>query len=442
MRDPELHEGERLSPVPPIGEPGGGRIRRLLRLATIDLRPLRRHRDFRLLFVRQGLSFFGSMVTYVAIPYQAYDLTGSTVVVGLLAAAELPPILVAAFVGGGLADAVDRRRLVQVAESGLALCALALLGNALLDEPRLWVLFVVGIVAAGFVGIQRPPLDALVPRLVDRDELTAAGALNSLRMNLGMVAGPAVGGVLIATIGLPATYGLDFATVAFSLLALNLMRAVPPPSEGARPSVSGIVEGVRYAWSRPELMGTYGVDFVAMFFGMSFALFPAYAAELGGPEVLGVLYAAPSVGSLLATATSGWTNRVHRHGLAVIVAAATWGAAMAAFGLAPNLGTAVVALAIAGGADMVSGIFRSVIWNQTIPDALRGRLAGIEQVSYSSGPLLGDLEAGIAAALVGLRTSIVAGGVLCVVGVGLFALALPAFRRYDARTWTPAEGRT
>jgi MFS family permease len=437
VESPDANEAGRLGPDPPVA----GERRRLLRLATVDVRPLRRHRDFRLLFVGQGLSFFGSMVTYVAIPYQAYDLTGSTVVVGLIAFAELPPILLAAFVGGALADAVDRRRLVQIAEAGLAVAVAVLLVNSLLPEPRLWVLFADAVFAAGLTGILRPPLDALLPRLVDRDELTAAGALDSFRMNLGMVAGPAVAGVLIATIGLPATYALDLATYAFSLVALSLMRAVPPPPEGARPSLRGIAEGIRYARSRPELVGTYGVDFIAMFFGMSFVLFPAYAAEIGGPEVLGVLYAAPAVGSLVATATSGWTNRVHRHGLAVIVAAGAWGVAMAGFGLAPNLALAVVALAVAGGADMISGIFRSVIWNQTIPDHLRGRLAGIEQVSYSSGPLLGDLEAGIAAAVVGLRTSIVAGGVLCVVGVAFAALALPAFRRYDARTWQPSSER-
>lgn len=427
--DPQ--EGDRISPAPPVGDTGG--IRRLVRLAAIDLGPLRRRRDFRLLFFGQGLSFFGSMLTYVAIPYQAYDLTGSTVVLGLLAAVELPPILVAAFLGGALADAVDRRRLVQLAELGLMACTALLLVNSLLAEPRLWVLFALGAVMAGLVGIQRPPLDAMEPRLVPRDELAAASALGSFRMNAGMVAGPPVGGVLIATVGLPATFAVDLASFTVSLLVLNLMRAMPPPPEGARPSLRGIVEGVRYARSRPELLGSYGVDFVAMFFGMPMALYPAFAAEFGGAEVLGLLYAAPSAGALVATLTSGWTGRVHRHGLAVIVAALGWGVGITGLGLAPSLWLACLALAFAGACDMVSGIFRSVIWNQTIPDRLRGRLAGIEQVSYSSGPLLGDLEAGLVAAVAGVRASIVSGGVLCVAGVGLLALALPAFRRYDAR---------
>ena len=176
-----------------------------------------------------------------------------------------------------------------------------------------------------------------------------------------------------------------------------------------------------------------------MFFGMPTALYPAFARNFGGPSVLGLLYTAPSIGSLVANATSGWTKRVHRHGLAVIVAAGAWGVGILLLGLAPNLELALAALAFAGAADMVSGVFRSTIWNQTIPDRLRGRLAGIEQVSYSSGPLLGDVEAGVVGSLAGVRASIVSGGALCIVGVAAAALLLPAFRRYDARTFV-AEG--
>jgi MFS family permease len=248
-----------------------------------------------------------------------------------------------------------------------------------------------------------------------------------------MIAGPAVGGVLIATIGLPATFGIDVATSGAAVLALGLMRAVPPPPDAVPPSVKSIVEGMKYAWSRQELLGSYGVDMVAMFFGMPMALFPAIATQFGGAEVLGLLYAAPSVGALVASLTSGWAVRVHRHGTAIIWAAASWGLAIAVFGLVSNLFVALFFLALAGGADMISGIFRGTLWNQTIPDRLRGRLAGIEQVSYSSGPLLGNLESGVVAALFGVRASVVSGGVLCVLGVGLFALALPAFRHYDSR---------
>ena len=440
MSGDDLREAGRLGPAPPVPEPG--RVRAVLRLAAIDFGPLRRHRDFRLLFVGMGVSNFGSMITYVALPYQVYQLTGSSLAVGLMSLAELGPLLVTSFVGGALADAFDRRRLVQLAELLLAVCAGVLALNSWLWDPRVWILFVVGAAMAGLDGIQRPPLDALIPRLVDRDELIAASALDSFRANLGWVAGPAVAGVLIAVLGLPLTYLIDVATFGVSLVALGLMRAVPPPPGAERPSLRGIVESFRYAMGRPELVGTYGVDMIAMFFGIPIALFPAFAEEFGGAGALGLLYAAPSVGALLATATSGWTGRIHRHGLAVCWAAAGWGVAITALGFAPNLVLALLALTLAGAADMVSGIFRTTIWNTTIPDHLRGRLAGIEQVSYSSGPLLGNLESGVVAAFAGVRASIVSGGVLCVAGVAVAALALPAFRRYDARdhlTAPPAE---
>jgi MFS family permease len=429
-RDAREAESERVGPGPPIA-PGG--VRGLLRLATIDTGPLRRRRDFRLLWIGQGVSFFGSMITYVAIPYQAYQLSGSSLVVGLLGLAELVPLLAAAFIGGALADAFDRRRLMQLTELSFAAASLVLVANALLPHPHLWVLFVMSALLATLDGLQRPSLDALTPRLVERDELVAAGALDSFRMTIGMIAGPALGGVLVATAGVPATYAVDTATFAASLTALRMMRAVPPPPEAEPPSLERILEGLRYAGSRPELMGTYVVDIVAMFFGMPMALFPAVASHLGGAGVLGLLYAAPAVGSLIATVTSGWAARVHRHGAAVCIAAAIWGVGIVGFGLAPNLALALLGLIVAGGADMLSGIFRGTIWNQTIPDHLRGRLAGIEQVSYSTGPLLGNVESGAVASLAGVRASIISGGVLCVAGVAVAILALPAFWRYDNR---------
>ena len=429
-RDPREAEAERLGPGPPIAPTG---LRRMLGLATIDFGPLRRRRDFRLLFVGQAVSLFGSEITFVALPYQAYHLTGSSLVVGLLGLAELVPLLGAAFIGGALADAFDRRRMMQLTELSFAVASLVLVANALLPHPHVWVLFAVSVVQATLSGLQRPSLDALTPRLVERDELMAAGALTSFRMTLGGIAGPALGGVLLATVGLATTYAVDTATFIVSLAALRMMRAVPPPPDAEPPSLRRIAEGLRYAGSRQELMGTYIVDVVAMFFGMPMALFPAAATHLGGPGVLGLLYAAPAAGSLLATVTSGWTAHVHRHGAAVCVAAAVWGGGIVVFGLAPGLGLALAGLVLAGAADMISGIFRTVIWNQTIPDHLRGRLAGIEQVSYSTGPLLGNVESGVVASLASLRASIVSGGVLCIAGVAVAALALPAFWRYDAR---------
>jgi MFS family permease len=424
--------------VPVSEEPGG--LRRLVGLAAMDVGPLRRHRDFRLLFTGQALSFFGSEVTFVALPYQTFQLTHSTLAVGVLSLAEFVPLMLMAFVGGALSDAFDRRRMVQLAELGSGLAIGVLLVNSLLADPQVWVLFAVAPVLAALYGILRPSLDALVPRLVTREEVPAASALEGFRGTLGSIAGPALAGVIIAGAGLPAAYAVDVATFGLSLVALWFMRPVPPSPDAPPVSFRSIAEGIRYARSRQELLGTYGVDIIAMFFGMPMALFPAIAEGFGGAGVLGLLYAAPAVGSLLATVTGGWVSRVNRHGLAIIIAAAVWGAAIAGFGLAPNLPLALAGLVVAGGADMVSGIFRMTIWNQTIPDRLRGRLAGIEQVSYTSGPLLGNLEAGVVASLASVRASVVSGGVLCVVGVVLAAIALPAFRHYDARSHAPEGG--
>jgi MFS family permease len=403
----------------------------LLKLATIDLTSLR-HRDFRLLFWGRLVSFLGSQVTYVAVPYQVYQLTHSPLLVGLLGVAELVPVLVLSMLGGAIADARDRRTVVLATEVAFAVLSGLLLVNALLPEPLLWVVYALAGVQSGLFALQRPALDALTPRLVERTELTAAGALSALRGTFGLLLGPAVGGILIVAVGLPATYAVDVVSFGASLVALWLMRAMPPPTGTAQPSLRGVLDGLAYARARPELIGTYVVDIVAMFFGMPEALFPAIAETMGGPTVLGLLYSAPAVGVLIATGTSGWTGQVRRHGLAVLLAATVWGLAIVAFGLATTPVLALPLLAVAGGADAVSGIFRMAIWNQTVPDELRGRLASIEMVSYSSGPALGNTESGLVAGLTSVPIAVISGGVLCVLGCAICALLLPGFRAYDA----------
>jgi MFS family permease len=406
---------------------------------ALDAGLLRRRRDFRLLLLAQAVSEAGSMLTFVAVPFQTYELTGSSLAVGLLGVAEFAPILVLALVGGALADAFDRRRLVQIAEVGAAVVAGALVLNASLAHPHVWVLYVGSALMAAFTALRRPALDALVPRLVERDELKAAAAVEFTVYNLASIAGPAVGGVLIATAGLEPTYAIDVASFALSLVVLAMMRTPAggwAVADAEPPSLRTIGEGVRYARSRQELVGTYLIDMNAMFFGMPMALFPAIAKGYGGAEVLGLLYAAPSAGSIVIALTSGWARRVHRHGRAIVYAAAAWGVAIVAFGLADALWLALICLAVAGGMDAISGVFRSTIWNETIPDHLRGRLAGVEMISWSSGPLLGDAEAGALAALAGVRASVVAGGLACVAGTVALAVALPRFWSYDSRTHT------
>lgn len=405
----------------------------LLRRLALDLTPLKTSRDFRLVFAASGVSGFGSFITYVTVPYQVFQLTHDPLLVGLLGVCELVPLLFMAFVGGALADYLDRRLLVIGGEVAFTLLCGVLLVNSLAATPHLWLLYIVAAATAAIDGVQRPALEAMTPRIVTPDEVPAAGALNSLRMQIAQLVGPAIAGVLIASVDLAWVYAADLATFAVSLGCLALVRAVPPPPAADRPSLRSVFTGLRYARSRPELLGTYLVDINAMFFGMPQALYPFMADKLGGPAVLGLLYAAPAVGSLLATVGSGWTKHVHRHGLLVVLAAGAWGLAIVGFGLVDSLWLALLFLALAGGADMISGLFRMIIWNQTIPDHLRGRLAGIEMLSYSTGPLLGQLRSGLAARWLGINGSIVSGGVLCVVGTVALAAALPSFLRYDGR---------
>ncbi len=422
-----------MDPAPPE-IPETARWRRAIRLVALDLGLLRRRRDFGLMTLSQVVSLTGSGATFVAIPFQVYELTGSSLAVGLLGVAELVPMLALALISGSLADAFDRRRMVVGAEAGAALAAGVLLVNSTLAEPRLWVIFVSAALLAGCFAMLRPPLDALVPQLVAREELKAASAVDFFVGNMARIAGPALGGILIAASSVTVSYAVDLASFVFSALVLSLMHPPPALSQKVRPSLRAITDGFRYAKSRQELIGTYLVDVNAMFFAMPMALFPEMSERYGGAKALGLLYAAPAAGSLVASLTSGWTRHVHRHGRAVTLAAAVWGLAIAAFGFAEALWVAVLFLAVAGGADAISGIFRSTIWNETIPDHLRGRLAGIEMVSWSTGPLLGNARAGSVASFAGLRGSIVSGGLLCVAGCVVLAMLLPKFWNYDAQT--------
>ena len=334
--------------------------------------------------------------------------------------------------GGALADAVDRRRLILWAEAALALSCTGLIVNALLPAPHVWVLFVGAALTAGANAVHRPARESLTPQLVPAEHMPAVAALSTFRFSFTFIVGPALAGLIAERLGPATAYGIDLLTYAVSIVTLLAIRSVPVPDGTAPVSLHGIADGLRYARSRPELMGTYLIDINAMFFGMPIALFPAIAASFGGAAV-GLFYSMLAVGPLLVTLTSGWTSRIHRHGLGITWAVVVWGFAIIGFGLSHNLWIALACLVIAGGADCVSGLFRMTMWNQTIPTRLRGRLASVEMVSYLSGPYLGNAEAGLVASAFGLRTSVVSGGVLCVAGAGLLALLLPKFIRYDAR---------
>ncbi len=401
----------------------------------VDLSPLRTSPDFRRIFVSGLVTYLGSMITYVAIPFQIAELTGSFVAVGLIGLAELVPLVVFGLYGGTLADTVNRRTMVVLTESASGVLIIALLLNALLPSPQLWLIYVVAMLLAASDGLQRPSLDSFIPRVVAHDQLPAAAALTALRYQVGGIAGPAIGGILLSAGGTALAYGVDVATFLVSVVVLwRLTRAAGSAASDDEPSLAHMLEGVRYAWSRKDLLGTYAIDLIAMIFAFPYVLFPFLAEDLGAPWALGLLYSAGTVGSLVVSLTSGWTSRVNRHGRAIVVAAMCWGAAVALVGTTTSLPLVLLFLGLAGAADMVSGLFRSTMWNQTIPDAMRGRMAGIELLSYSVGPLLGQVRSSTAASLTSLRASFVSGGVLCVIGCGIAAFSLPALWNYDVRT--------
>lgn len=397
----------------------------------IDFSIFKRNRNFTLLYIGQIVSYLGTMITSVALPYQIYMATHSTLMVGLLSLVQLLPILVTALIGGVFADRYHRRFLLLSSELILAAGSLTLAINALLPAPHLWELFVVSAVMSAFNGLHRPALESMVQQIVPKEDLPFVSALSSFKYSVVTIGGPAVGGILIAHSGLTVTYFADFITFVISLTALLLMTNIPKPHGPRDESVwSSLKQGVHYAFSRQELVGTYVVDFAAMIFGMPSALFPAIALSYGGAEVVGILYAAPAIGALVTSSFSGWTNKVRRYGFAIALSATGWGIAIILFGLSSNLWVAVFFLALAGAFDNISGIFRMTMWNETIPNHLRGRLAGIEMISYLSGPKLGDTEAGLVAAAFGVTASIISGGVLCIAGVAVSCYYLPKFWRY------------
>lgn len=398
-----------------------------------DLSIFRRNTNYTFLFIGQFVSFFGSMITSVALPYQIYTVTHSILMVGILSLVQLIPLLFTALLGGVFADRYHRRALLLIAEFSMALGSLMLAVNASFATPHILLIFMTAGFMTAFNGLHRPALESIVQQIVKRSDFPAVSALSSFKYSIGMIVGPAVGGLLVAHAGLFITYLVDMMTFVISLGALLMMSHIPKPEvEIDEPVMASLKGGFKYAFSRQELVGTYVVDFVAMIFGMPNALFPAIAQSFGGAKALGMLYSAPAVGALAVSLLSGWAGRIKRHGVAIAVSAALWGVAIIGFGLAGDFWLALLFLAFAGAFDAVSGIFRGIMWNETIPNKFRGRMAGIEMISYLSGPKLGDTEASLVAAAFGITASIVAGGVLCVTGVVVCCAFLPKFWRYHS----------
>ena len=398
----------------------------------IDLTPLKVSRDYRLLFFGQLVSFFGSMMTFIVVPWQMFQLTKSSEMVGYIYLAEFVPMFCLAFVGGALADALDKRKMLRFTEVGQTIVTAILLLNALLPNPQIWVLYVAVALHAGFAALQRPAFESFIQKVIPNELMSAVMALNSIRFSIGAIISPAIAGIIAVQFSASVAYAIDLFTFIASLIAVFLLNAVPSPENAERPGWQSVKRGWKYALSRRELLGTYLIDIAAMFFAMPQALYPALAV-IYGEKYVGFFPAALAAGALLASLTSGWTKNVHKHGLMITIAAVLWGVAIIFFGFADSIWLALLFLGMAGFFDMISGIFRGSIWNQTIPNYLRGRLASIEMISYLTGPMLGSAKMGIVAERFSVKTALISGGILCIAGVFVLALMLPKFVAYDGR---------
>jgi len=405
-----------------------------------DTRPLKIP-DFRRLYIGQGISLLGSQLTIVAVPYQVYLETRSSAAVGLVSLAQLGPLLIGSLIGGVMADSMDRRKVMLVSQLLLAATSVGLAFNAALDDPILWPIVVLSSIAAGLSGLERPARAASIPALVGLDLFPAAHALWQILFQIGAMAGPAVAGLLLAGAGIQIVYWVDAVTFVVAFFFALRIRSLRAQGATERPSAGAMVEGLRFAVSKPELRGVFLSDLAAMVFGMPRALFPALGTTVfGGPAAVGLLYAAPGAGALIGAIFTGAVGRVLRPGRATLWCIAVWGAAIAAFGTTNLLPLALMFLAIAGAADVFSAVFRNTILQLSIPDSMRGRMSSVQLAVVTGGPRLGDFEAGAVAAVAGPRFSVISGGLGCMLAIGLLALAVPAFRQWTRPSQAGPEG--
>jgi MFS family permease len=429
-----------MSPANPVGT-GNRRFRDLL----VDLEPVRRDRDFRMIWLGQLVSGLGRQVTFVALPYLIWHLTQNPLAIGLLGIVQLVPILVFSLGGGAVADAVDRRRLLIVTQVLLAVCSLSLAFLAAQTAPAIPAIYFVAFVASGVGAVDGPARSSALPRLVPRERLSAAIAVNWLSSQTVSIAGPALAGVLIAIAGVAAAFAFDVTTFVASLLALLVIAPIPPHPDASRPGLGAIMEGLHFARERRIVLGTFAIDLNAMVFGMPTALFPQLALTVfnTGPAGYGLLNSAVAAGAFVGAVFSGWLSRVRRPGRGVVAAVALWGLAIAGFGaLTFSFPLALLCLAVAGGADVISAVLRSSIVQHSTPDRLRGRVSSIHMLVVTSGPRLGDAEAAVVASIAGPQFSVVSGGVLCLLGLLAVIPLFPELLAYDQGTALEAPGTT
>jgi MFS family permease len=401
-----------------------------------DTAPLRESRSFRLLWIGQLISLSGSQLRLVALPYQIFLLTGSSFAVGLIGVFQAVPLLLLSLFGGVIADAVDRRRLLLITQVGLAAVSLSLAIATQAGFASVPLLYLLTAIGACFSALDNPTRASLAPTLVERRLIRAAMALNQTIFQFALVFGSALAGIIIARFGLAGAYWIDVGSFAAAFIAVWLMRTPPRVVSERQPVLRSLVEGVRYLGVTRILLATMSLDFLATFFGSPRALFPYYADRVFhvGPEGLGLLYASMGAGALVAAVASGWTARVQRQGLTVLIAVVVWGLSIALFGVLDEgwFVLALVLLAVANGADAVSSIFRGTILQLIVPDALRGRLNAINIMFVLGGPQLGQFESGAVAALWSPMASVISGGVACVASVVAVAVWIPEIVRYRA----------
>lgn len=409
----------------------------------MDVRPLRASRAFRWLFLGQFTSLLGSNLTIVAVPYQVYRETHSSLWVGLASLIQLPVLVAGSLWGGAWGDRVERRTLLVASSLVLGALSAGLALNAATHHAHLALLVGLAALSAGAGGFGGSVRTAVIPALVGENQLVAANALNQVIFNVAMALGPAVAGFLLAGVGLSWCYAIDAVTylvLGVTTLVLPRMRT-DEPGESAR-LLRAIANGFRYVRSHALAQAIYLVDLNAMVFGLPRALFPAVALSLhhGGPRLLGLLYAAPGVGAVAMALVTGWVARVRRQGRLIVLSVLAWGAAMAVFGLVHVVAVGLVCLAAAGAADVVSAILRNTILQQAITDEFRGRVSSIQQLVVTGGPRLGDMESGAVASLTSVEFSIVSGGVACVLGVLALVRWRPGFWRVGAISPEPPAG--
>jgi MFS family permease len=399
-----------------------------------DVRPLRESPAFRRLWAGSTLSAVGGALTMFAVPLQVYDITRSPLAVGGIGVAQMIPTVTIGLLGGAIADAVDRRRLVLVTSGCNAAVSAGLAAQAFAGLRSVWLLYALVAVSSSLSAINAPVRRTFIPSLLPADQLTAGLALNRLSFQIMLATGPALAGLIAAApgLGLRACYLLDAASFAGSLYGVARLPTLPRSAGAARPGPRAVAAGLRYISRSQLLKGVFLADLAATVFGLPIALFPAINSERFGadPRTLGLFTTAIGVGGLVSAALSGPVGRITRQGRAMLGAVAVWGAAFAGFAIATTLWLTLVTLAIAGAADTFTVVFRGTIVQQTTPEEFRGRVTAADYVVAVSGGQLGNLEAGALGSLTSPVISALAGGLITVAGAAVIGLALPAFTRY------------